>query len=432
MLSDNTDKWIIKPDSIILFFAVMATINIIPHSTRLYFQPVILSLLALQILTDVFYYYNEHDNLGGRAENSHSHAKLIITVFIILLTVIPSAVYTIYARQAEMTFSFPHDGGVTHTEEAMKYFLKGENPYTENYFNTALEMQYESTKSDYGLKTIIYHYPYLPFTFIFPVPFYLAIQNVSGWFDMRIIYLSMFLLLLIILPRFCSGNQEKAILLTLFSLNPFFTIFFINGRNDIFIFFWIVLALLFLKKEKILLSSLFLGLACASKPTAWFFLPFYFVYLWKKYCNGFGIKETSFWIMKKNYPILICFLLFVLPFLSWDFSSFKNDVFDFNLGTAGASSYPLGGTPGYGFSDFLLIAGYAKDSYFPFSYLQAIFAFPLLLFLIKKQTVRNSIRTAGINYAIFLFVFLFFSRFFHNNYIGYSFFFLCLGTLSDE
>ena len=64
--------------------------------------------------------------------------------------------------------------------------------------------------------------------------------------------------------------------------NPILASDVIFGQNDSFILFWIVLGLWLLRRAEqsdqqrwTLLGSFAFGLACASKPTAWFLAPFW-------------------------------------------------------------------------------------------------------------------------------------------------------------
>ena len=130
--------------------------------------------------------------------------------------------------------------------------------------------------------------------------------------------------------------------------------------------------------------------------------------------------------MKRAYPLALIFVILVFPFLLWDFHSFQEDIFHWD------EAYPMGGTPGFGFANLLLYAGYSKSDYFPFKYLQLLVGLPLLYFLLKGQLKNNTISRMLVNYGIFSLTLLYFSRFLHDNYIGYVFSILCLGFFAGK
>ena len=72
---------------------------------------------------------------------------------------------------------------VIQTEAAIQYLLAGQNPYVQDYVNTPM--------AEWGFsayRTALYHYPYLPWTFIFSAPFY-VLGTAAGFYDQRLVYL---------------------------------------------------------------------------------------------------------------------------------------------------------------------------------------------------------------------------------------------------
>ncbi|OGL41543.1 MAG: hypothetical protein A3C43_00120 [Candidatus Schekmanbacteria bacterium RIFCSPHIGHO2_02_FULL_38_11] len=413
-------KNIISIDTIILFLATLSVIKFVPAEIRLVVHPIVIFLLGIYLLIDVM--------LNAR-ENNISYlntCKFIIIILIISLLAIIPCLHRISQRHNGNPYEFAHDGGVIQTEEAIKYFIKGENPYHEDYYNTILDEHYTVYKLDEIKNSLIHHYTYLPLTFLFPIPFYFLSKATIGWFDMRFIYILMFGLSLYTIPKLAIDFRSKALLLITISLNPFFTYFLADGRNEIFLLFWLLMSFLFLMRDRLKTASVFLGLACVSKPTAWFLIPFFITYIWGKNNESENLGKKLMFLLKNTYPFILIFLIFILPFLILDFHSFKEDIFNWD------EAYPLGGTPGYGFSNLLLFIGYSKSDYFPFKYLQLITGLPLLYFLLRRQLKNNTINFMLISYGILSFVLLYFSRFLHDNYLGYVFSVLCLGFFLEE
>ena len=402
-------------DTVILFLATLSVIKFVPAKPIIY--PILLLLLGIYIFIDLI--------LTSRSEDSVYRHKLTIILFIISLLVVLPCLHKIFLRHNGKPYEFAHDGGVIQTEEAVKYFLNGKNPYRETYDRTALDEYYTVYKLDEIKGSILHHYTYLPLTFLLPVPFYVLSHAVIGWFDMRFIYLLMFITSLYFLPKLTNSNQNKALLLITFALNPFFTPFVASGRNEIFLLFWIILSIFCLMRDKPRTASAFLGFACASKVTAWFLIPFFLTYTLNKHTESMSLTQKVSFLFKQTYPLVLIFSILIFPFLMWDFHSFQEDIFHWD------ETYPLGGTPGFGFANLLLYMDYSKTDYFPFKYLQLILGLPLLYFLLKRQLQNNTISLMLVNYGILSFALLYFSRFLHDNYIGYVFAIFCLGVFAN-
>lgn len=334
--------------------------------------------------------------------------KLGIIYGIICSTVIAEAVLLIMLRHQVGPASYTHDGGVIQTEEAIKFFQSGKNPYVEDYTNTPM--------AEWGLdyRTALYHFPYLPWTFLFSWPFYSASEAFLGWYDQRFVYLLLFALTLAIAPFLASRPEDKLKLVTVLGLNPIMGSDIIFGQNDSFVLFWVVLSLWFMLKGKqgwsVSASAASLALACASKPTAWFLVPFYFIYLWRE---AGGLRS----LLRPAGVFTLAFLAIVLPFFLWNPDAMVDDVWRWAAGTAKVS-YQI---RGWGVANFILALGLVESrlSYFPFWVLELAFALPVAVVagfrLVRKPSPGNVLWAYGLT----LLVFFYFSRFLNENYLGY-------------
>ena len=109
-----------------------------------------------------------------RGETARHRAKLALIWLIIVLTVFLPSLKLVLLRQASGPASYSHDGGVIQTEATIDYLLDGRNPYVEDYVNTPM--------AEWGInefRTALYHYPYLPWTFLFSAPFKLASEALA-------------------------------------------------------------------------------------------------------------------------------------------------------------------------------------------------------------------------------------------------------------
>ncbi|MFH1535266.1 MAG: hypothetical protein ABIF80_04770 [Patescibacteria group bacterium] len=371
-------------------------------------------ILLMYLLLDISYRIPKDITKSGQA---------VLLILLMAVLIVMPVVSHMYNRAEGNPRAFVHDG-IVQTEEAIKFLLAGKNFYTEDYTNTPVAEWSEGkiTEALSGetiVNPAIYHNIYLPFYVLVSAPFYGASEMLFDWYDQRIILL-LALAGVIFLFFKKEGIEEKTLFaIVLFVFNPLFIRFFIEGRNDIFTIFLIALTVYFLSKKKLFLSSIPLALACVSKHTAWLLFPFYW---WFIYFQVSGqsktMKQRVGATLKKVYPIIIIGIIFIVPFLVWDFSAFWEDIFLYPSGKL-ETSYPISG---YGFSLLMLMAKAGVETihdYFPFWILQLIVSIPLLFFLYRYQKRNNTVSTMLVNYGIYLFVFWLFSRFFNDNYITY-------------
>ena len=128
--------------------------------------------------------------------------------------------------------------------------------------------------------------PICPGPLSFLRPFYLLSQSIMGWFDVRLVYLLLFALTLLLTSKLVRRPREQLIALAVIGLKPSGW-----GQSD----FWGERSLCFclgdggvvavgeislpqIPAVRCLARPAF-GLACASKPTAWFLAPFWLLYL---------------------------------------------------------------------------------------------------------------------------------------------------------
>lgn len=369
-----------------------------------------------------------------RPERARYWAKLILIWAIVLLTVFAPSLKLALLRQANGPASYSHDGGVIQTEATIDYLLDGRNPYVEDYLQTPM--------AEWGIsefRTALYHYPYLPWTFLFSAPFKLAADGLLGWYDQRFIYLLLFALTLLLAPGLARARDRKLLLVMLLGLNPVMGSDLIYGQNDSFVLAWIVLSLWLWQRGQeggarrgwASMSAVAFGLACASKPTAWFLAPFYLLLVAGAEPSDLWRRPAA-WLRRASRaaaPAAVVFLLVVGPYIVWDPTALYDDVWRWSAGTSD-TAYQIWG---WGASNLLLAGGWVTDrfAYWPFWLPQLLLGLPLMLALVKRQTGDNTSARASWSYALFLLVFFFVSRFLNENYLGYILAFLIIGALSE-
>ena len=326
---------------------------------------------------------------------------------ILLIAILPTCIF-MKLRWETDPYRFAHDG-LIQSEAATRFVLEGKNPYVENYRETPMALWPYAD----GINPALDHYPYLPATFLFPALFQGWSERSLGWFDHRILYLSSYAGLLILAYRLTDSYTRRITLLIAIGLNPLFTYFLIQGRNDVLVLFWLAVVIECLRTRHRNLSAVFMAIACSTKQLAWFFIPFYFVFL-----GGSGSGRERLRRAQKPFVLFAITLgLFILPWFIANPSAFIEDTLAFQSGLL-PDSYPISGV---GLGTLLLNYGFLpdKDAYFPFSFLQFLFGAPVAIGLLRRQLFWNSLRSAVIGYAVVLSIVLFFARAFNVNYLGY-------------
>lgn len=399
-------------------------------------EPVALLLIALTLGLLILYLLVDltHTRIKTRLKWG------LLALILVTAVALPTA-RMMLLRQGSGPASYAHDGGVIQTESVIEFFVEGRNPYQEEYTETPM--------AEWGFgefRTALYHYPYLPWTFVFSAPFYL-LGSAAGFFDQRMIYLLLWAAALALAPRLVDGPRRKLGLTALLGLNPIMVSDLIYGQNDVFILSWIVLALVAWRqaqtnladgqpaRAQLILAALLFGLACASKPTAWFFAPFFGLLLLKTpdcpLGSGWGaLTATLPRMARAAWPALLVFGLLVGPYLIWDAGALYDDVWRWSSGQ-GETGYQIWG---WGASNFVLALGLVADRFghFPFLALEALFGLPVLAWFLRRQQRENTLANACWHYGLFLLIFFYSSRFLNENYLGYLLAFLALGYLAGE
>jgi hypothetical protein len=367
----------------------------------------------------------------------NSRLKWVALLLILLTALFLPTTKLILLRAQSGPASYSHDGGVIQTEATIAYLLAGKNPYVEDYVETPM--------AEWGFsefRTALYHYPYLPWTFVFSAPFYLFGDSL-GHYDQRWLYLALMAVALALAPRLAATPRAKLALVAALALNPVMNLDIVFGQNDVFVFCWMFFSLTawatWRQQQQagqrgsvwLLLSTICYGLACASKPTAWFFAPFYALLLVSDQSGSPvswpAIQKASRPLLVRGWPALLLFLLLTLPYLIWDPAAFYDDVWRWSNGQ-GETGYQIWG---WGASNFVLALGWVNDRFdqWPFLILEALIALPLLLWFIWRQWRENTLTMACWHYGLFLFAFFYASRFLNENYLGYILAFLAIGVL---
>ncbi len=300
-------------------------------------------------------------------------------------------------------------------EAAIRYFVHGKNPYKETYFNTPMQ---DWHYSDTEVNPALYHFVMEPLYLLLPLPFYTLSNHLIGYFDAREVLWLLFggvLVLSFFIPK---DNEKKRILVALLAFNPAMLGYTLEGRSDMFGYFFLLLAFFLLEKKKFFWAGIVMAVSFLIKQSSWPIFPLYAIFLAREgWLGSKDMAKRSLFVIKNISGFLVTFIVFSVPFYIWDKKAYLDSTVYYLSGNT-AHAYPVSG---YGFGmmlhQFNIITN--VHAYFPFQLWQLGIGLPLLTLLLwllwKKPTVQKLI----VFYSLFLFVFWYFSRYFNNSHIGY-------------
>lgn len=341
--------------------------------------------------------------------------RVALAILVLLLVVAPIAdrAYLRYATGHQLDYA--HDGGVVQTEESARFLLRGVNPYSADFSSTPLR--------DVGIRAILRYNPYLPASFLLPAPLIALADAVHVPFDARLVYVALYAVGIWLIPRAFRNRGTGELARTVFAFNPLIVTFLVIGRNDIYVIAFLLFAIVALERRRPLAFFVSLALACATKQLAWFVAPFLLVCSWRAWPREVWRRGAALGAG--------LFAVLVLPFFFWNPGAFVNSIYKFNAGLV-PDNYPLGGTPGFGFAMLAAVFHWVPDraSYFELTPYLLVTALPLAILLLWRLARQPSTSQALLGAFLVSFWIYFFSRVFHNNYLGVLAFLLQMGLLA--
>lgn len=373
------------------------------------FTPIKLFIRSLSVGLLLLYIAFSFINLKNKSLRLNLKATVLF-LLVFLLVIFPTFL-TMKARWGGPHHELAHDGGTIQVEEAVKMILRGQNPYKETYHGTPLE----NWRGFMNLA--VFHYPYFPFSFLASIPFYGLGRLLWGGFDQRVIYIFYHMGSLAIAWFLFRKESSRLAAAAWIGLNPFIARYFPLGVNDTGPVFWILCGLLLLRRNYLVLAFTCFALACGVKQFALFLIPFLFIMYFRIWGNPLDARERY---MKTFGVWAITLGIVVLPFFLWSPVNFIEDVFLYSSGGL-KTSYPIQGFHGFGFATFLLYFRLIPDGnvYFPFWILQFMFLIPAVILLSRRIWRKPRLDTALHGFWITLFIFMYFSRYLHGNFLGF-------------
>ncbi len=353
---------------------------------------------------------------GGVERRSYRRSKrATLAALGVLIVALPIGFRAFQRFAGSQPLRFAHDGGVIQTEESARFLLRGIDPYAADFSRTPL--------AGVAIPGILRHNPYLPASFLLPAPLIALADAARVPFDQRLVYLLLYAAGVWLAPLAFAHRGAGELAQTCFALNPLVVPFLVVGRNDVYVVSFLLFALVALARRRAWAFFVCLALACTIKQFAWFVAPFLLVCAWRAWPRPVVLRGLA--------AGAALFLALVVPFFVWEPSAFIDDIYRFNAGLS-PDSYPLGGTPGFGFAMLAAVLGWAPDrtAYYSLTPYLVLTALPLAVVLLARLLRRPTVAQAMFAAFLVSFWIFFFSRVFNNNYFGVLAFLLQMGALA--
>jgi hypothetical protein len=350
----------------------------------------------------------------------------------LLLVVGPTA--ALVAVGAATGRPYGQDGGVVQLPLAIDRILAGQSPYAADYSDSMLGKQSRASEfwESWGGNPILRHHAYLPGTHLLTLPFLAAGRALFGGFDARVVSLFFYALSVPFAVRLARGTPQRLCAAALVTLNPLVYWYQVFGANDGIFAALLLAAVVLAERGRGTLAGATLGLACATKQLAWPFAPFLLAQLsGARSLRELGARPALARLARPALAAALVFAAVVLPVAALDFRAFYADIVAYNVGLPGGDNYPLGGTPGFGFANFLLYFGAVTSlrDHFTFGVFYVVLL-PLCLLLLRSQLRGGAAAGALVTGSSALLLVLYFSRVVHPNYLIAPALLLPLGVLA--
>jgi hypothetical protein len=386
---------------------------LLPHpSGALDRDPIALALAAAATLFAIVYL--ALTVLGARPRLRL--AVLALSAFV--LVALPTSAFI--AMGAATGRPYGQDGGVVQLPLAIDRILSGQSPYGADYSDSMLGRQARVSDfwAEHGGNPILHHHAYLPGTHLLMMPLVPLSRAGIGVFDPRVVTLLAFVAAGILAYRLGSSPALALSAAAAVWVSPLVYWQQIFGANDIVVAALLLGAVHCARASRAGAAAALLGLACATKQLAWPFAPFLLAHLSGARTLGDLVSAPARGRLLRVLAIAAAvFLAVVAPVAALDFRAFWGDIVRYNAGLAGGDNYPLGGTPGLGFANFLVYFGTVSSLRDHVSlgglYLLLI---PIGIWLLRAQLRRGTAADALVTGSAALLLSLYVSRVVHPNY----------------
>jgi len=376
-------------------------------------DPIALALAALAAGLAILY-------LVAALAGARPRARMaLLAVAAVLLVALPTAAFV--AMGAVTGRPYGQDGGVVQLPLAIDRILSGQSPYGADYSDSMLGRQARVSDfwTEHGGNPILHHHAYLPGTHLLMMPFVPLARATIGVFDPRLVTLLAFAGAGILAFRLASSPALGLAAAAAVWVSPLVYWQQIFGANDLLVAVLLLGAVHLARASRADMAAAVLGLACATKQLAWPFAPFLLAHLSGARTLGELASAPARGRLSRAAGIAAAvFLIVVAPVAALDLRAFWGDIVRYNAGLPGGDNYPLGGTPGLGFANFIVYFGAVTNlrDYVPLGGLYLLLV-PIGVWLLREQLRRGGAADALVTGSAALVLSLYVSRVMHPNYL---------------
>ena len=302
-----------------------------------------------------------------------------------------------------------HDG-MLQIESAIDRLLSGQPIYGVDWSGTPMaRLPWDLTT---GANPALHHLAYFPLTVLLGIPIRLLTGALGLPFDYRIVLIGFALFGMVAIAALPLSAERRMMVMTAIYISPLITLYLWSGRNDIEFLAAVLLSLMLLSRDHPILAAGALGVAVALKPFAWLAIPFLLLVLLMRRRAGRDRRE----LVGSLALLVVAPIVTIVPFFVANPAAFWTDVVLYTSGGV-PDGYPIAG---YGFGEMLYQAhliAHRSDA-FPFAPFQLAAMLPVLWLAGRALARRPTVGRWMAGYAGVLLAFMFFARFFNDNYVA--------------
>ena len=255
----------------------------------------------------------------------------------------------------------------------------------------------------------IQYYDHFPLMALSAVPVRVLTDAAHAPFDYRMVLIIFSLIAMAAIAWLPVPLPSRFAVMVAILVNPALSLGAWTGHDDICYLAVFLVGLTLLARKHLLLACLAFGIAGALKPFALLAFPLVLAIIWKRQAEPLRTRLTTSALASAAFALPV--LLSVGPFLLRDAPAFYRDALAYPT-----SLLPIGG---YGFGALLVAVHLIpSEGSFPFAPFELAALGPAYWFALRALRRSGTLGQFVASYCLVLFAFLFFARYFADNYLA--------------
>jgi hypothetical protein len=297
-----------------------------------------------------------HGLVLARWPARHLLRLALFAVTLVLVGVLPTARYVQDTGRGDLRRAI--DGGILVSDEAVRVLLEGRDPYQASYVGALADWRWIDVEGRAATNPLVGRYPYWPGSLglLVAVEAPLAVLGVDA--DPRVLYLLVYFALGLWLGSWGLRERGHLGMALAVCCNPLLLVFLWQGANDVLPVAGVAVAAVALRRRRVVLAGLALGVALSVKLLIAPMVVLFGVWLAAEARRG-RLGRGRAW--RAAAAPLAPAALSAVPFLAWHPRDFLADAVAYHLGLV-ADAWPIAG---HGLPAQLLRAGVLGDPFGP-------------------------------------------------------------------